>query len=746
MTVYLSRGGGEGQAPGAASAGAAGLTRSAPARRSGRGGEGTPSLGRPSRRGGAYDRCVVALVGRAAELGRIEQLLAGAASGRAAPSCCSATPASARAALLDAAAASARAREMTLLRARAVEAETALAFAGLSELLRPLAPLLAELPAGARGRWRRLASRRRRPLRHVRVAGAGESRGAAAAVRRRGRAAGAAGGGGGAGAERARGARRRRPLARRRLARRALLRRPAAAARGRRRARSPPARSPTAASPRAASTRSRSTPARRRRSPRARARRRRRGDLGGGERSAPAATARSAAARRRWAGDGTLRPARARSPRRRWSGSLAAAAGNPLALVELTRALSDAEREGRSRRRSRSGRARRSSAPTAPSWPRCRRRPSRALLLPAADEKLPLARHPRRARHRQASTPRTLEPAERAGLLHAEQGRLRFRHPLLRAVVYHAAPFAERAAAHRAIAAVLEESRRGARPPRLAPRRRGQRARRRGRRSARRRRRAGPRPRRASTPPPTPLARAAELTPVAPAPPPPTPPPRRRPRPRPADAAAPADASASPTPRPPRPRGGHARATRAAGSSRRARRSPRSGSRARALELAEAALAADDLPPQLRPAAQHLRGTVTMRAGQLDAGARILTEQAEAAAPHDPERAARMLLDANLRNRIVGDYPAMLAAAERIAALAAAAGDAGAGGARRAAGRRRAGQPRRAGRRPTRRSPATSRCCSTPPAALGRRAARRPGARLDLARAVRARRADPRGR
>jgi DNA-binding CsgD family transcriptional regulator len=48
-----------------------------------------------------------------------------------------------------------------------------------------------------------------------------------------------------------------------------------------------------------------------------------------------------------------------------------------------------------------------------------------------------------------------LEPAETAGLVHAVDGRLEFRHPLVRSGIYHAAPFAARARAHRTLADVL---------------------------------------------------------------------------------------------------------------------------------------------------------------------------------------------------------------------------------------------------------------------------------------------------
>jgi DNA-binding CsgD family transcriptional regulator/tetratricopeptide (TPR) repeat protein len=52
---------------------------------------------------------------------------------------------------------------------------------------------------------------------------------------------------------------------------------------------------------------------------------------------------------------------------------------------------------------------------------------------------------------------RTLEPAERIGLIKIDRSGLRFSHPLVRSAIYHAAPFAQRAAAHRRLASALHD-------------------------------------------------------------------------------------------------------------------------------------------------------------------------------------------------------------------------------------------------------------------------------------------------
>ena len=54
-------------------------------------------------------------------------------------------------------------------------------------------------------------------------------------------------------------------------------------------------------------------------------------------------------------------------------------------------------------------------------------------------------------------SPGALAPAEAAGLIRMDRPGPRFTHPLVRAAVYHAVPFAERAAAHLMIADALRD-------------------------------------------------------------------------------------------------------------------------------------------------------------------------------------------------------------------------------------------------------------------------------------------------
>lgn len=316
----------------------------------------------------------------------------------------------------------------------------------------------------------------------------------------------------------------------------------------------------------------------------------------------------------------------ATTPRRRL---LAAAQGNPLALVELARALSTAQRHGIAelpeplRPSAAVEQAFRAQLAELP------QETVAALLVVAADEGLAYARVADALR-RTGSACEALAPAERAGLLVAEGGRPQFRHPLLRAVVYHGASFAERAAAHTALAATL-----GALPEPT-----GEEA----------IRRAWHLAAVADSPDETAaaaLAAAGE---------------QERSRGAAADAARTLQRAAELTPDP---------AVAAARVLAAAEQFATAGEPARALPLVERALEQDAVDERLRAELQFVRGVMTARTGALDAGSEMLAVAAErAAADGAPDRAADMLTHRSLRHRIVGDYAALRADAQRAGELA----------------------------------------------------------------------------
>jgi DNA-binding CsgD family transcriptional regulator len=136
---------------------------------------------------------------------------------------------------------------------------------------------------------------------------------------------------------------------------------------------------------------------------------------------------------------------------------LAQAGGNPLALVELPSALTDAQLNG--------------TAPLPPQLPltadvervfldRCRRLPEQVqtlLLVAAADDSGQFAT----VRHAAAvlgAGARAVQEAERSGLLLTDGDSVRVRHPLVRSAIYQAATGLERRAAHRALAEALGDS------------------------------------------------------------------------------------------------------------------------------------------------------------------------------------------------------------------------------------------------------------------------------------------------
>ncbi len=131
------------------------------------------------------------------------------------------------------------------------------------------------------------------------------------------------------------------------------------------------------------------------------------------------------------------------------------ARGNPLALLELSSALSEAQLSG----------AEAVLAPMPVSarvertfLERVRRLPEETqtlLLVAAAEDTGELATVLRAAAQLGAAT-EALDAAEQAGLARARGAQLELRHPLVRSAVYQAAPLSRRQAVHRALASVLE--------------------------------------------------------------------------------------------------------------------------------------------------------------------------------------------------------------------------------------------------------------------------------------------------
>jgi ATP/maltotriose-dependent transcriptional regulator MalT len=137
---------------------------------------------------------------------------------------------------------------------------------------------------------------------------------------------------------------------------------------------------------------------------------------------------------------------------------LAAAQGNPLALLELPKALTADQLAGRDRL----------FDPLPVTWVVERafmRRvgklgpEAQQLLLVAAADDTHNAAVVCAAAARLGVDGRGFSEAETAGLIVASEGTLDFRHPLVRGAVYHAAGLEDRRAAHRALADVLDADR-----------------------------------------------------------------------------------------------------------------------------------------------------------------------------------------------------------------------------------------------------------------------------------------------
>src|SRR5580700_386481 len=148
--------------------------------------------------------------------------------------------------------------------------------------------------------------------------------------------------------------------------------------------------------------------------------------------------------------DGQPRPPRGRGRAQ----VLAQGAGNPMALIELAKAV--AEDPAASRRW---------AAEPLPPTERLRavissrfaalpEQARAALLLAAVADGPDLGAAARRGG---GSDAQTLAPAEQLGLIKVDRAGVHFSHPLVRSAIYHSAPFAQRAAAHRQLAEVLHD-------------------------------------------------------------------------------------------------------------------------------------------------------------------------------------------------------------------------------------------------------------------------------------------------
>jgi len=148
--------------------------------------------------------------------------------------------------------------------------------------------------------------------------------------------------------------------------------------------------------------------------------------------------------------DGQPRPPRGRARAQ----VLAQAAGNPMALIELATVIADDPAASRRWATEPLPLTDRLTAVLASRFAALPEQARAALLLAAVADGPDL-----RAATTAVSGPdaRALVPAEQLGLVKIDQTGLRFSHPLVRSAIYHSAPFARRAAAHRELAEALHD-------------------------------------------------------------------------------------------------------------------------------------------------------------------------------------------------------------------------------------------------------------------------------------------------
>src|SRR4029077_9483537 len=133
---------------------------------------------------------------------------------------------------------------------------------------------------------------------------------------------------------------------------------------------------------------------------------------------------------------------------------LAQAAGNPMALIELATVIADDPAASRRWAAEPLPLTDRLTAVLTSRFATLPEQTQAALLLGAGADGPDLSAA---ASHGAGPDARALVPAEQLGLIKIDRTGLRFSHPLVRSAIYHSAPFARRAAAHRELASALPD-------------------------------------------------------------------------------------------------------------------------------------------------------------------------------------------------------------------------------------------------------------------------------------------------
>jgi DNA-binding CsgD family transcriptional regulator len=152
---------------------------------------------------------------------------------------------------------------------------------------------------------------------------------------------------------------------------------------------------------------------------------------------------------------GRLLDSQPRPPRGRARAQvLAQAAGNPMALIELAKVVADDPAASRRWAAEPLPLTERLTAVLTSRYAALPEQTQAALLLAAVADSPDLSAA---ASHGAGPDAQALAPAEQLGLIKVDRTGLRFSHPLVRSAIYHSAPFARRATAHRELASALHD-------------------------------------------------------------------------------------------------------------------------------------------------------------------------------------------------------------------------------------------------------------------------------------------------